>query len=415
MTKKDFLLAMGERSVNPVDTDELLKSKISERKRKEVERQEEVDEQQHKSKMAELKKKEKSAESAMAKTTDKREETGGIKVEGAVKLGTIDYQQILQQQIDDREDLRKQAEEAASRQAGISDDLRERLHASEIQVLKTSFDAQMQMLTKMIEANANKGGFTDELTRARAIAEELGYQKGAIGGTGSEMVQIELKKMDFDHQATMRKLNQEDKAEERRWQTELRRLDDQRDEARARLAQEEKKNDMFAKAPQMLGGVIAEGLMKKQGKQAAQAAPQAETVSKTKEKHIEAGWGDTGELECPECSQPIAIGPTAQVAACANCGKRIPIRRLGEKPVTRETPSSSQTSSQTTSQTSTHQAAKAPKEKENAYIETGWGESGEVDCPSCGQPIHINESALEAVCANCRQSIEVRRSEGEGA
>ena len=49
---KDFILEMGGRTVAPMATDELLRSKVSERQRKEIARQEEIDEAEHKSKMA---------------------------------------------------------------------------------------------------------------------------------------------------------------------------------------------------------------------------------------------------------------------------------------------------------------------------------------------------------------------------
>ncbi|GAI91654.1 unnamed protein product [marine sediment metagenome] len=52
--------------------------------------------------------------------------------------------------------------------------------------------------------------------------------------------------------------------------------------------------------------------------------------------HVEAGWGDIGEVECPGCSQPLAIGSTARVAICANCGEKVSVKRVGEKPVASE-------------------------------------------------------------------------------
>ena len=289
--------------------------------------------------MAELRKKEKSAESAVEKAGEKKAEAGGIKVEGAVKLGTIDYQAMLQQQMAERDDLRKQAEDAASKQAAISDELREKLHASEMQVLKTSFDAQMQVLTKMIEANASKGGFTEQLTAARAIADELGYQRGTTGGNGSEMIRIELKKLDFEHQVAMRRMAKEDKAEERKWQLELRRLDDERAAKRQELAQDAERNELIAKTPQVIANAFAQGLMANQGKggRVTEEAPSGTKAPRgEKGHHVEAGWGETGEVECPSCNQPIAIGSTAQTAVCTTCGERVPIRRVGERPSARE-------------------------------------------------------------------------------
>lgn len=427
MSKKDFLLALGERSVNPVDTDELLRSKISERKRREVERQEEIDEQQHKSKLAELKKKETSAEAAVEKTGEKKSEEL-FKISGGVNLGTIDLQAERKEAKELLEKMKKDADEAAAATGQENLQLREQVHIQQIKVLETSFKAQMDALSKAMETSSSRGNFVEQLAAARAVAEELGYQKGNIGGSGSELIQVELKKLDFEHQVAMRRMIKDDKAEERRWQLELRRLDDERDAKReelrdkkefqkGQLTQDAQRNDMIAKAPAMIGNVFAQALMANQGKEGGvaqeatgEALPETKAPKGKQEKHVEAGWGDSGEVECPGCSQPLAIGPTATVAVCANCGQKVPIRRVGEKPAAREAPPSSQTSSQTTSQTSAPQAAKAPKRKQKAYIETGWGESGEVECPLCNQPIFINKSAFEAVCLDCGQSIEVRRS-----
>jgi len=41
------------------------------------------------------------------------------------------------------------------------------------------------------------------------------------------------------------------------------------------------------------------------------------------------------EVEYPGCSQPLAIGPTARVVVCANCGERVPVKRVGERPSAR--------------------------------------------------------------------------------
>lgn len=42
---------------------------------------------------------------------------------------------------------------------------------------------------------------------------------------------------------------------------------------------------------------------------------------------IEARVGESGEVECTQCHQSIAIGETAKVAVCANCGAKYPIKR----------------------------------------------------------------------------------------
>jgi len=191
-------------------------------------------------------------------------------------------------------------------------------------VMKTGFEAQMQMLGKLIESNAAKGGILEQLTMAKEMAKELGFVQGQPNG-GSEMIQVELKRLDFEHQTAMRQMSRDDKAEERRWQIELRRLDDERDGKREELAQSRERNEMFAKAPELIGTAIAKGMLASGGG--------AEVASKPASKGsmpVTAGIGESGEFECVQCHQPVAIGPTARQAVCATtgCGAKYHIQRV---------------------------------------------------------------------------------------
>lgn len=327
MARKAWETAIGEPVTNPLDGDSLLAQSKSDRERKRIKRQEDEDEAAHQARMADFAKKTATSSAAVEKTSEKKEDTGGIKTKGEFNIGNFNIQEMLQQQIADRDKLKSEAEEAASRNQQISDDLRERLHTSEMQVLKTSFEAQMQLLTKMIEANSSKGGFTEQLNAAREIAKELGYSQGTSGAGSSEMIQIELKKLDFEHQIAMRKMGKEDKAEERRWQIELRRLDDERETKKAELAQQAKKDEFVAKAPEAIGAAIAKGLMVGGGGAEVASSPSPRGIMPG----ITAGIGESGEAECTQCHQPVAVGPTARTAVCAGCGAKYPIRRVQAK------------------------------------------------------------------------------------
>jgi len=456
MAKKDFLLAMGERSVNRGNTDELLRSKISERKRKELDRQEEIDDQRHKAQMAELKKKETAAleeqkridrmnQSPRSQTSNEKEEdksewerkakeaksereyleeqrridrmaqlpdsqnhdeegkdpleaaqkftkqmaAGAIiesevakakaaaekataeaeeakakserarsgevtpkepplKVTGSVDLGKFNYQEMLQQQQQDLKDLKKEADEQASTQAAVSNELREKLHDKEMEVLKTSFGAQMGVLTKMIETNASKGNFMEQYGAVIETAKALGYSQPQMAGDLSS--QVELKRMEFNQAMEMKKMARDERRADREFQRQLnrdadereRRLNrdaDEREDKKDERAQQLRRDDMIARTPRYIGGAIAQGLLANQSKGGMvteEASPEAKAPRGKKGHHVEAGWGDSGELECPGCNQPILIGPTAKVVECANCGERVPIRRVGEKPVAEE-------------------------------------------------------------------------------
>ena len=323
---KEWENAVGEVSVDPLEADTLLTQAKSDREKKRILRQEEIESAEHETKKAKLDKEKAAAEAATESAGEKKEDSsGGFKITGGMHLGNIDYPAMLQKQIDERDELRKQAELAATNQQLVSEDLRERLHASEMLVLKTSFETQMQLLTKMIETNASKGGFTEQLNAARETAKELGFSQGTPGaGTSSEIIQIELKKLDFDHQLALRKMSRDDKSEERRWQMELRRLDDERVAKTAELALAREKNEMFSKAPEMIGAAIAKGMMASEGETGgAGVSSQRKSMP-----GITAGVGESGEVKCSQCEQPVAIGPTAKMAVCAGCGAKYSIKRV---------------------------------------------------------------------------------------
>lgn len=326
MGKKEWEMGIGEVNANPGAADELLASTVSKRKRREIERQEELDEAEHTAKMAELDKKTKSAEAASEKVEEKKEPEQGFKMKGEFDLGRFNVQEMLMQQQSELRDLKKEADEAARSQTAISEDLRERLHAKEMEVLKTSFEAQMQILTKMIESNASRGSFADQLNAAREIAKELGFSQ-PTGQVEDPMTALKLKEMEFNQTLELRRLAREEKMSDRDWQLQLRRLDDERDRARREMERNARKDEMFAKTPEIIGRAIGQAMIGGQEAPTHEAAPKQRRSSY----HIEAYDGDAGETACPECGGKIAIAPTARSAVCPGCNLRVPITRIGRR------------------------------------------------------------------------------------
>lgn len=253
----------------------------------------------------------------------KKEPESGIKTKGEFDIGKFNIQEMLTKQTDELKELKKEAEQAASQQHAISEDLRERLHTKELEVQNTRFEAQMQILTKMIEANASRGSFMDQYNMTKDLATQIGFAAPGAQATDLQTT-LELKKLDFEQTREMRRLAREDKAEERRWQLEVRRLDDERDGRKADQARQEKRDDMFAKTPAVFGAAIAKGII-----DSGSGGSEAPDKSKAKAYHVEAAQGDSGEVDCPGCNQPIGIGPTARTAVCANCGTRLIVKRTG--------------------------------------------------------------------------------------
>lgn len=269
------------------------------------------------------------AEAAKAEAATERVESGagkgpedGFKFKGGIDLGEFNIMGMLTKQTDELKVLKQEAETAASQQHQVSEELRERLHAKEMEVMTTGFNAQMLTLSKMIESNANKGSFLDEYDRTKAFAAAIGMV--APGSQATDMqTTLELKKLEFDQTKEMRRLAREEKSEQRKWDLELRRLDDDRANKKVEQDRQERKDNMFASAPAAIGAAIAKGIQDSGGSD-------APVTKKGKTYRAEVAPGQALEFECPGCSQPVALGPTAKSAVCANCGTMVTATRTGE-------------------------------------------------------------------------------------
>ncbi len=285
------------------------------------------------------------AEAEEAKAKAERAKRGGdegggspLKIKGSVDLGDFNYQDLIKQQSDDLKALKQESDDAAANQHAVSEDLREKLHSKEMELMTTSFAGQMQVLTKMIESNASKGSFMEQYTGMQEISKTLGFTQPQLAGDMT--TQMALEKMKFEQTTELRRMAREDKRADREFQRQLAKDADERDAKKVEQAQLQKRDDMFANAPKVLGSALAQGIISSQHKGegvAEEAAPEEAQVPKERAaeqgRHIDADWGAGGEVECPGCSQPLGIGPTARTAVCANCGESVPIRRVGEKPV----------------------------------------------------------------------------------
>ncbi len=275
------------------------------------------------------------AKAERAKSGESSTKESPVQIKGSVDLGHFNYQEILERQQKDLKDLKQEADQQATSQQAISDDLRERLHAKEMDVMKTSFEAQMQTLGKMIESNASKGTFMDQYNGMIEMAKTLGFHQPQMAGeVGTQMA---LKKLEFEQTSELRRMAREDKRADREFQRQLNKDADDREADKVERARLEKRDEMFANAPKVLGSAIAQGYLasasKGEGGGITEAANQGAKASQGNQGYqVEAGWGENGQVECPNCHQPVAIGPTARVALCANCSGKLSIVRIGEKP-----------------------------------------------------------------------------------
>lgn len=270
------------------------------------------------------------AKAAKAKADRAKAESGegsgpGFKMTGEIGLGKFNMLELLEERVKERDDLRKEAEDASRTQAGINDNLREQLHAKELEVLKTGFDAQILMLGKLIESNASKGTFMDQYNMTKDLAAQIGYVASGAGTSDLTMT-MELEKMKFEQNLELKKMAREEKRADREFQRQLKKDEDDREARKQDAERQSKREDMVANLPGAIGGALAEGLKSRKGG-IGEEAP-APGKKKSRGKVLEVGVGEGGVVDCPECGGELAIGPTARKAVCSKCSMEYPIRRV---------------------------------------------------------------------------------------
>jgi len=249
----------------------------------------------------------------------------GFKVTGGVDLGHLDLAKEREEAADELRRLKAEADGSAKAIGQENQQLREKIHEQEMHVLEITLKTQIEQLGELIKGNASRGSFMDQYTSAMEMAKTLGFSQPTTGGDLS--TQLALKKIEFDQMLEMKKWTREEKRADREFQRQLNVDNDERAARKAEAERLGKRDEMFASFPQHIGGAIARGLMESGGE--AETAP-----IKGKHPGFTAGIGEGGEMECPSCGQPMAIGPTAVKAVCANCGGSFPIKRV--KPVEEE-------------------------------------------------------------------------------
>lgn len=332
MVKKEWMPAIGDvGGSTPMDTDELMRSKISERKRREIERQDELDDLTHTAKIAELEKKTKSATAESDKVERRAEagQEGPIKMTGSIDLGHIS---ITDQMVEAKQDARA-AQEALGTRVDAAEtrerESTERAHTAEKLVIQKEMNARLDGLEKTIASGMNQKSLSTQLGEIRELASELGFSKPdpTQGGSQDAAVRIQLMQLTMQEKREEREFKWQMRQDEKKWNLEMARLNDDRGFRQQEAERQKNRDQMFAGAPEMVGAAIAKGLMDKE------ATPQRAREGNGKSRHIEAEAGQAGTAEC-ECGTPIAIGPTAKMAVCAQCGNKYSIKRVqAEAPI----------------------------------------------------------------------------------
>lgn len=345
MVNKNWTGAYGEVGTLAKSADDLLSLKVKEKARKEIDRQEEIDEAKHETEMAELEKKKRESQV-------KTDSAGGVQITGRYDIfeeKRRSEEMVGQALAKADEDKKKLEERLVSTEKALADQKYETL----VKQMETMNKDLMEKLSKFAEGANNKDDITSLFSKIETlepILTKLGYAKASASGSSDLATQIALKKMDIDNSRAEREFKWKLLQDEREYNRSVRRDDremslkerESADKKEAAIANRGMLTDGIESFGRAVGaglrdagasGETGEPIEKRPAGAGRQQRPQQpppqgqQQPPGEKNYHIEAGVGDGGVFDCPDCDQPVTIGEDTVDAICANCGYHTPIIR----------------------------------------------------------------------------------------
>lgn len=253
-----------------------------------------------------------------------------FQVKGSVNLGTFDFQQ---QQEELKDTIRKIQDDAKSRIDALeqtNSHYRDEVSKIQIQMVESTLRAQIESMQRALADGVNRKepSFTEQLNQIQALAGTLGYSK-KDEMDGAPEIRLQIMKMEMEDKDRQRKFEWDKMESERNWQLQLKKLEGDMAQHNAQIQAEKERRNMFVSPFESIGAAMARGLLDREATN--QPSPHT-TRTHTTRTHgkvypVEAEVGETATLECPECSSPVSVGPTARSAVCANCDARFTIKR----------------------------------------------------------------------------------------
>ncbi len=333
MADKDYLLNIGQRVKNQKGVDVILEESISDHKKKRIDREEERESAAHAAEIAKYDKEKAAADAAAAAQTAGPD----FKVEGGIKIN-IDPAAEAARAAAAAKEAQEKSDTAVQAANERADKANQDLALQRYESLKGEFQQTKDALLELTK-KAQHGDDTDPLEKAlkqlETLAPRLGFAKLEAGVTGGDdpKITLEITKMNIDEGQRQREFDWKMEQDRRNYDRQLKRDDNEVDLRRAEIAQKGKQFEAIAAAPAIIGKALADGIREKGSAVTKQKGEESPKVDQ--KRAVAAKPGEFGTYPCPECQQPVAIGPTATHVECANCGYRSAVKRDGggEPPV----------------------------------------------------------------------------------
>lgn len=260
---------------------------------------------------------------------------GPFKVKGAIDYGTFDVQERERQATEEAKTMRKEKDDELKEERQKREAAEEKAHGLEIEGVQKTLTSKIESLEKTVAAGMSQKNFAQQAAEIRELATELGFHKPDpnLAGAGDAVTRVEIMKLTMEEKRLDREFKWKMRQDDKQWQLDMEKIRDERAGKEAELAQQQKRDEMIASAPQMIGGAIAKGMMESKSGGETPAAP------KTSQRYeLPVPQGEEGVTHCPKCGTEMGVGPTAKSAICAKCNTKVFIKRVGksEKPVAEE-------------------------------------------------------------------------------
>jgi len=331
--KKEFMIALGERAASTSNTDELLSERLAERKIRRLERADRIDELKEQAEIARLQKE--AATNTMAVERVEQNAVNppqqGFTVKGGLDMGTFSIPEMMAKQDEARAQAEMENKRITSELAAENRQLQEQVHKSQMEILQSQFQQQVQILQDQVRSGMSQKSFAEQYTELLQTAETIGLKIGRPEAADARAA-IETLRLEQEMKREERKFQREMKESDRQWELRMIELQDQRSFRQQELDMQKSRNDMLAKAPEVIGRAAAQAILdagKNKGNISKNTEP--EKTQDAVSYHIEAGVGDSGEVDCPNCGEKIGIGPSSVKAKCVGCGGEVEIKRIEDE------------------------------------------------------------------------------------
>lgn len=249
-----------------------------------------------------------------------------FKITGGVNLGTIDIQEENRRARETLERERQASQERLIALEKQNSEIKDALYKTNLEHMQANLLGQIESLKSAVSAGSRRD-IVSELEAIEQVANKLGLSKMPQNGGGVDLTaQLAIKKLEAEIARENRRFILDQKKDERMWQLEIKKLEQQERESQARITAEQNKYSMLAALPEQIGGVIAKGLLANGTSSGGSVSAQPSAARKVQ--GIEAYEGEAGETPCPTCGTNVGIGPTTTQTACASCGQPFLVKRV---------------------------------------------------------------------------------------